>query len=138
MNPGSLGTAHVRIARPTDNLEQVVAFYTAALGFEVLARFNDHEGFDGVMLGDTAANYHLEFTRQHGHVAGPPPSQEHLLVFYLPDPSQWQAAVERLESFGAAPVASLNPYWDRFGRTYEDPDGYRIVLQNASWPSERS
>ncbi len=23
---------------------------------------------------------------------------------------------------------------DMLGRTFEDPDGYRIVLQNAGWP----
>jgi hypothetical protein len=31
------------------------------------------------------------------------------------------------------PVPSFNPYWDRAGRTFEDPDGYRVVLQNAPW-----
>ena len=24
-------------------------------------------------------------------------------------------------------------YWDRCGRTFEDLDGYRVVLQNAAW-----
>jgi hypothetical protein len=32
---------------------------------------------------------------------------------------------------GFRQVASFNPYWDRRGRTYEDHDGYRVVLQNA-------
>ena len=31
------------------------------------------------------------------------------------------------------PVEAFNPYWDRLGKTFEDPDGYRIVLQNAAW-----
>jgi uncharacterized damage-inducible protein DinB len=56
-----------------------------------------------------------------------------LLVFYLPDRGEWQAAVDRLLGLGHRPVASFNPYWDRNGLTFEDPDGYRIVLQNASW-----
>ena len=30
-------------------------------------------------------------------------------------------------------VKSYNPYWDISGVTFEDPDGYRIVLQNATW-----
>ena len=38
------------------------------------------------------------------------------------------------EAFGAKATPSLNPYWDVSGRTFEDPDGYRIVLQNAAWP----
>jgi len=31
------------------------------------------------------------------------------------------------------PVKPFNPYWDKKGRTFEDPDGYRVVLQNAEW-----
>ncbi|WP_207391648.1 hypothetical protein [Haematobacter massiliensis] len=46
-----------------------------------------------------------------------------------------QAAVGRLRRAGYDPVPSFNPYWDRSGRTFEDPDGYRIVLQNAAWPA---
>jgi hypothetical protein len=34
---------------------------------------------------------------------------------------------------GNEPTASFNPYWDRQGVTFEDPDGYRVVLQNATW-----
>jgi hypothetical protein len=30
-------------------------------------------------------------------------------------------------------VAPFNPYWEVRGRTYEDADGYRIVLQQAEW-----
>ena len=131
----SLRTAHLRVARPTERLEELVNFYSHALGFVLFGRFRDHDGFDGVMLGHEGGAYHLEFTTNRGHVAGPPPSPEHLLVFYLPDAAEWREAVNRVESFGVAPVASFNPYWDKLGRTYEDPDGYRIVLQNATWPS---
>lgn len=28
-------------------------------------------------------------------------------------------------------VVSFYPYWDKQGKTFEDPDGYRVVLQNA-------
>ncbi|WP_371418616.1 hypothetical protein [Acidisoma sp. S159] len=31
--------------------------------------------------------------------------------------------------WGFPAVASFNPYWDQLGRTYEDPDGYRVVIQ---------
>ena len=34
---------------------------------------------------------------------------------------------------GYQPVKSFNPYWDVRGRTFEDADGYRIVLQQAAW-----
>jgi hypothetical protein len=34
---------------------------------------------------------------------------------------------------GYEPVKSYNPYWDRKGKTFEDVDGYRVVLQNSTW-----
>jgi catechol 2,3-dioxygenase-like lactoylglutathione lyase family enzyme len=129
----SLAKAHLRVARPTDQLAAVVKFYRDGLGFEVLYEFHDHDGFDGVMLGHTAAGYHLEFTRKRGHAAGKAPSQDNLLVFYIPDRSEWEKAAQRLEELGYPPVPAFNPYWDILGKTFEDPDGYRIVLQNANW-----
>jgi Questin oxidase-like len=33
-------------------------------------------------------------------------------------------------------VKAFNPYWDRNGKTFEDPDGYRVVLQHANWPPD--
>jgi hypothetical protein len=41
----------LRVARPTDRLEEVVRFYTIGLGLNVLGSFENHEGFDGVMVG---------------------------------------------------------------------------------------
>jgi len=126
-------TAHLRVARPSDDLPAVTRFYREGLGFEVLFAFEDHDGFDGIMLGHPAAPYHLEFTRRRGHTAGRAPTQDNLLVFYLPDPDAWKAAVGRLKAAGNGPVLAFNPYWDRHGLTFEDPDGYRIVLQNEAW-----
>ena len=123
----------LRIARPTDPLETVIRFYTEGVGLMVLGSFADHEGFDGVMLGILGASYHLEFTRKRGHAAGRAPTQDNLLVFYVDDRHEWQHATERMSAAGYEPVPSFNPYWDRLGKTYEDPDGYRVVIQNQSW-----
>ncbi len=125
--------SHLRIARPTDDLAAVLHFYRDGLGCEVLAEFQDHDGFDGIMLGFKNAAYHLEFTRKLGHAARRAPGEENLLVFYLPEVAEWQAAVERMEHAGFQPVTAFNPYWDRRGKTFEDPDGYRVVLQNTPW-----
>ena len=132
-NSPDLGKAHLRVARPTDNLVAVVKFYRDGLGFEVLYEFKDHDGFYGMMLGGKGAAYHLEFTSRVGHKAGRAPTQDNLLVFYLPDQPGWKAAVARLENTGHKAVKAFNPYWDKNGRTFEDPDGYRVVLQNAEW-----
>ena len=128
----TLGTT-LRVARPTDHVDQVVRFYSEGLGLTKLGSFEDHDGFDGVMLGVPGALYHLEFTKKRGHDADRAPTKENLLVFYLPDEQQWQAAITRMIAAGYEPVSSFNPYWDRAGRTFEDPDGYRVVLQNAAW-----
>jgi len=125
--------ATLRVARPTDDLDEVVRFYTEGVGLLQLGSFEDHEGFDGVMLGRPGAQYHLEFTRKRGHFAGRAPTGDQLLVFYLPDESEWQAAVDRMAVAGYESVPSFNPYWDRAGRTFEDPDGYRVVFHNSAW-----
>lgn len=124
-------SAHLRVARPTDNMEEVVRFYKDGLGLEILYSFEDHEGFDGVMLGARGQQYHFEFTHHRGHKAGKAPTKDNLVVFYLPEKRQWKAAVDRMIKYGYQPVRSYNPYWDKVGKTFEDPDGYRVVLQNA-------
>lgn len=123
----------LRVARPSDDLDALLPFYVGGLGLKLLYRFADHEGFDGVMVGAEGAPYHFEFTRAGGHKAGRATSEDQLLVFYLPDEAEWQAAVARMKAAGFTPVRSFNPYWDRDGVTFEDPDGYRVVLQHASW-----
>jgi catechol 2,3-dioxygenase-like lactoylglutathione lyase family enzyme len=123
----------LRVARPTDNLEAIIRFYEDGLGLAYIGGFTDHDGFDGVMLGDRFGPYHFEFTHS-AHPAGRSPSQDNLLVFYLPDEELWRSSVTRMKNCGYQPVPSFNPYWDRHGVTFEDPDGYRVVLQNGDWP----
>ena len=123
----------LRVARPTNDLEAQVRFYRDGVGLTELYRFGGHGGFDGVMLGYPNAPWHLELTVAHGHVAPRAPTPDHLLVLYLPERQQWEAAVARMQAHGHAAVPAFNPFWDASGLTFEDPDGYRIVLQNAAW-----
>jgi len=123
----------LRVARPTDDPDALVPFYRDGLGLDVLYRFEDHAGFDGIMFGGEGAPYHFEFTRARGHKAGRAPTQDNLLVFYVPDPAEWRSAIARMQAAGFDPAPAFNPYWDRNGRTFEDPDGYRIVIENAAW-----
>lgn len=120
----------LRVARPTDNLNDVVEFYTKGLGLEVLDKFQDHEGFDGVMVGFPGTFYHFEFTTHQGHSVGRAPTEDNLLIFYLPNRAEWLEAISRIKNAGYEPVPAYNPYWDRNGLTFADPDGYRVVLQN--------
>lgn len=122
--------AKLRVARPSNDLEANIRFYCGGLAMELLDRFEDHAGFDGVMVGGKDAPYHFEFTRKRGHVAPRAPSPDNLLVFYFAHRPEWETAVARMKDAGYAPVRSFNPYWDIDGVTFEDPDGYRVVLQN--------
>ena len=133
--PADLGKAHLRVVRPSDDLAGNLKFYRDGLGFDVLTEFKDHDGFDAAILGHRKAAYHLAFVHKAGHKAGRAPSEDNLLVFYVPDPVEWKRAVARLEDLGHTPVKAFNPYWDKKGKTFEDPDGYRVVLQQASWPA---
>jgi YycE-like protein len=126
----------MRVARPTDNLGPIVEMYVRGLGFSVLAEFTDHEGFDGAILGHPGQPYHLEFTSQRGHRAGRAPTTEHLLVFYIPAGNEWEESCEQMLAAGFQAVPSGNPYWDRAGRTFEDIDGYRVVLESSAWSDQ--
>jgi catechol 2,3-dioxygenase-like lactoylglutathione lyase family enzyme len=123
----------LRVARASDDLDRLLRFYVDGLGLELLYRFEDHEGFDGVMVGSAQAPWHLEFTRHRGTPAPPPPGPDSLLVLYLPEPGAFDARVARLRGAGFEPVAAFNPYWDRHGMTFEDPDGFRLVLCRMPW-----
>lgn len=122
-----------RIIRPTDNLEALLPFYRDGLGLTVLDSFQGHDGFDAIIMGRENVPYHFAFTRTDKHQAGKAPTKENLLVFYLPDHTEWENAVERMKAAGFVPVSAFNPYWDKKGVTFEDPDGYRIVLQQTDW-----
>jgi catechol 2,3-dioxygenase-like lactoylglutathione lyase family enzyme len=123
---------HVRIARPVSDLDRAERMYRDGLGLEVLDRFERHDGFDGVMLGSPGAAFHFEFTRCAAHPVAPSPTPEDLAVFYIPGRAEWRRACASMAAAGFRPVASFNPYWERRGRTFEDPDGYRVVLENGS------
>jgi catechol 2,3-dioxygenase-like lactoylglutathione lyase family enzyme len=126
---------HLRVARPVTDLARAEAMYRAGLGFVRLGHFDDHEGFDGVMLGEAGSTYHYEFTYCRSHPVEPTPTPEDLLVFYVPDREEWVRRCESMRTAGFEPVSSLNPYWNRDGCTFEDPDGYRVVVQCAAWSS---
>jgi len=134
MDPGyDFWTPTLRIARATDNIDALLPFYVDGLGFQILTRFEDHLGFSGIVLGHPGQSYHLEFTHHRGHKVGRAPTRDNLLAIYLPQRLAYQAAIGAMIEAGFMPVASTNPYWDQHGKTFEDPDGYRVVLANKGW-----
>ena len=130
--PPSLPVVQVRVARPTDRLEEVVRFYRDGLGLKVIGSFEGHAGYTGVMLGLPGHEYHLEFTTHAEGSPCPAPTKDNLLVFYVQDRQAIEQLTKHLAGMGHFPVAPENPYWSKHGATFEDPDGWRVVLMNTS------
>lgn len=126
--------AHIRLARPSNDLAAAERFYTNGLGLSVLFRKSAAAGEpdDLLMLGWPGASWHLELVHAPAAPIPPRPTVEDLLVIYLDGPIP-NDVVERLIAAGGQRVASHNPYWDEYGVTIADPDGYRLVLCRRAW-----
>jgi catechol 2,3-dioxygenase-like lactoylglutathione lyase family enzyme len=122
---------HVRFARHTERLSEIVRFYRDGLGLPEIGRFEDHDGYDGVFLDLPGTDAHLEFT-SGGHDEAPKPHPETLLVLYL---GTAEAVGEACARVGAEPVEPANPYWKEHGVTLVDPDGFRVVLVARTLPA---
>lgn len=119
----------LRVARHTERLGEVVAFYRDGIGLREIGLFRDHDGYDGVFLEIPGARAHLELTS--GGVHGPPvPHPESLLVLYVGDARALRTIAARLR---ANPIPPANPYWAKHGLTFADPDGFRVVLVPERW-----
>jgi catechol 2,3-dioxygenase-like lactoylglutathione lyase family enzyme len=129
--PQGLPVVQFRIARPTHQLERVVAFYRDGLGLSIIYSYTDDADYDGVMFGLPNRTYNLEITQHKGDGPCPIPPPDNLLVFYIPDQAAIDALVARLGAMGYDPVPPRNPYWAKKGITVVDPDGWHVVLMNS-------
>jgi catechol 2,3-dioxygenase-like lactoylglutathione lyase family enzyme len=125
--------AAVRIARPCTDLAAAERFYVHGLGLDLLHRIaaegaGEHEL---LIVGRRDANWHLELVGGASLAVKPAPTSEDLLVLYLGGPVDDTVKARLIEAGGR--VVSQGPYWDRWGVTIEDPDGYRLVLCTRSW-----
>lgn len=119
----------LRIARHTGRLDELVAFYRDGIGLPEVGSFRGHDGYDGVFLEVPGTGAHLELTAGGAHGA-PEAHPESLLVLYLGDAA---AVAEVAARLGTEPVEPANPYWASHGMTFEDPDGFRVVLVPERW-----
>jgi catechol 2,3-dioxygenase-like lactoylglutathione lyase family enzyme len=127
--------SHLRIARPSHDLQAAEQFWVDGLGLDVLFR-TDHPADGGhslLMVGWPGAAWHLELVGDPDGTTPARPTEEDLLVLYLGGAVD-EDVVHRLINAGGTRVAARNPYWDRWGVTIADPDGYRLVLCSRSWP----
>ncbi|GGF18819.1 hypothetical protein GCM10010954_17030 [Halobacillus andaensis] len=118
---------YMRIARPTNKLEEMRTFYEQVLKLEKIGEFN-HNGYHGLLFGLPDQNVHLELLQSEHKITAEAPSEDHLLVFYLNSIEQIEAMRQQFESHHIFPVAPINPYWKDKGYTFEDPEGWRVVF----------
>jgi ribosomal protein S18 acetylase RimI-like enzyme len=117
-----------RIARPVRDLDRSAAFYGTVLGLRPGGGFRGHDGYDGAFF-ELPGGGELELTS--GPTQPVPGSEEDLLVLYLPSAPEVAAVAASIASAGVRQVSSPNPYWNRHGRTFLDPDGHRVVVALA-------
>lgn len=117
----------LRIARHTTDLNRIIDFYGRILGLKVLGEFKNHHHYSGVFMGIPGETWHLEFT-----ISEDPPQHnaddDDLLVFYASSLDEFTAIKKKFMQNHVKHVKPPNPYWEKNGITFEDPDGYRIVI----------
>lgn len=72
-------------------------------------------------------DWHLEFTKSESK-ANHKFDEDDLLVFYCDSQIEFENIVETFEKNMIQTVEAKNPYWEQNGKTYLDPDGFRIVI----------
>jgi catechol 2,3-dioxygenase-like lactoylglutathione lyase family enzyme len=123
-----------RFARHTNQLEKLVDFYVQIMGLHQLGEFKDHAGYEGVFIGKSGADWHLEFT-QTTEPAKHTFDEDDLLVFYLGSVA-YDHLTEQISRGEIVPVKAKNPYWEENGITLLDPDGFRIVISKIKNDSD--
>lgn len=128
-------SSHLRVARPSRDLARSERFWVNGLGLDVLYRTGtDAEGDHALlMLGWPTAAWHLELVGDPASETPPSSTDEDLLVLYVGGVID-EGAVDQLVRAGGRQIPARNTYWDRWGVTIVDPDGYRLVLSHRSWP----
>ena len=124
----------LRLSRSTNNLEKLVNFYCRGLGFEVLDRYEDQLGWDGVICGHKGWPYQFEFSQRRKDEEVPrAPTPNHFIVISIPDRDEWKATLGRLYDEGFQQVTHTQLYADGNSAAFEDPDGYRVIVRNGTW-----
>jgi len=118
-----------RFARHTNDLEKLNSFYVEILGLEVLGGFKNHNNYDGIFIGKTNENWHLEFTKSD-EIVNFNFGEEDVLVFYPNTRLEYESILDRINNSFIKSIEAKNPYWNENGKMFLDPDGYRIIISD--------
>ena len=116
-----------RCAGHTQKIESLIYFYTSVLNFEILGKFINHNGYDGVFLGIKGENWHLEFT-QSDETPNSKFDEDDALVFYPKTQKSYDEILGNLKKFEVPVLEAKNPYWRDKGICFEDCDLYKIIV----------
>jgi catechol 2,3-dioxygenase-like lactoylglutathione lyase family enzyme len=119
----------LRVARHTDDLEKIKAFYTDILEFEVLGSFENHDNYDGIFIGIPNLDWHFEFTKSNKKV-NHFTDEDDILVLYPETVLNYNTLINNLITNNISIITSINPYWNKNGKMILDPDGFRIIISN--------
>ena len=119
----------LRIARHTNDLEKIRVFYTTILNLKVLGSFENHDSYDGLFLGNSNFDWHLEFTKTN-EIISFNFNEDDLLIFYPECTVEYENIIQNITKNNITFLNSKNPYWNKNGKMIEDPDGYKIVISN--------
>jgi len=122
----------LRIARHTTDLHSIVDFYTKLLGLEVLGSFNNHDGYDGVFIGALESDWHLEFTAS-SDIPNQITDEDDFIVFYVKSKFEQDAIREKCVKYDVPLLTAKNPYWNKDGLIFSDPDNYRIIVAISNY-----
>jgi catechol 2,3-dioxygenase-like lactoylglutathione lyase family enzyme len=130
-----LPASHLRIARPSHDLQASERFWVDGLGLDVLFRAGSSAegGHALLMVGWPDAAWHLELVSDRAVKRQPRRPRKICWCFI-----SMARSMRALSADWSMPAAhgspARNPYWDHGGVTIADPDGYRLVLTGRSWP----
>lgn len=128
--------SHMRIARPCRDLELASQFWVDGLGLSILWRSppasETEGGHELLIVGWPGAAWHLELVHVLEVEMMPTPTEEDLLVLYV-DGQIDSALVKNLVKAGGRKVLHKNEYWNKWGVTIADSDGYLLVLCVRAW-----
>ena len=109
----------LRVARHTNNLENIKSFYVNILGLEILGGFENHNNYVGIFIGKPNEHWHLEFTKSNEKI-NIICNEEDYLVFYQENQLEYDQILKNIEANKIKFITSKNPYWNENGKIILD------------------
>ena len=99
----------LRVARHTNDLEKIKVFYLSILEFELLGSFNNHDLYDGILIGNSNLDWHFEFTQSNEN-AEHHFDEDDILVLYPETRKEYNSMINKILYSNTSIITSKNPY----------------------------